>query len=109
MSSLTQENAEKALDYLLKTAEQYGDLLRNTTYLREKVKIIESQLFNESEAKGVDARKADAKARPEYHTVVEELSKVEGELAYLKAMRDAASAKISLFQSILRDRRGVNL
>jgi hypothetical protein len=99
---IDENTAEKCVLYLQNTADEYGQRHQRVVYLRERAKIVEAIAFEDAPKGAVDTKKMAARASQEYQDAIEELSIAEGEFITLKSSRDAAAAKLSLYQSLLK-------
>jgi hypothetical protein len=73
------------------------------------VKHVEALMMLASEEKSVEARKADAKTTDKWVEAVEAEAAAAGEWEKLKALREAASAKIEAWRSESANYRGLRV
>jgi len=100
MSFVSDEEASKALDWLTGNARALGEAKRQaviTESMRKRVRAIE---MAKSDAKTVADREREAEASNAYLMAIEDEAKAAGHYEYLRALKDAATAKIECWRSI---------
>lgn len=96
---VSNEDVAKALDWLRDSAHLLGQLAEVSMNASNLVKHTEALLFLGSEEKSAEARKADARCQDKWLDASAEEAKAHGELVKLKALREAAAAKIEAWRS----------
>lgn len=96
---VSNEDVAKALDWLRDSAHLLGQLAEASMNSSNLVKHTEALLFLASDEKSAEARKADARCKAKWIEATEEEAKAHGELVKLKALREAAAAKIEAWRS----------
>ena len=100
MSFVSDEDASKALDWLVGNARALGDAKREaviTESMRKRIRAIE---MAKSEAKTVADREREAEASNAYLMAIEDEAKAAGNYEYLRALKDAATARIECWRSL---------
>lgn len=96
---VSNEDVAKALDWLRDSAQLLGETAEAAMNAGNMVKHTEALLFLGSEEKSAEARKADARCQQRWLDATEEEAKAHCELVKLKALREAAAAKIEAWRS----------
>jgi len=96
---ISDEEAEKAIDFMADNAEALGKARYRLDRAAYMLEVQEAFEFQKSEAKTVEARKAAAKTSAEYKEACEEHAIAFGEWEKLKALQEAARNTISVFQT----------
>ena len=96
---ISEESLEKALDWLRDHASVIGKAKERTVMAEHMLRHTEALEFKMSEAKSVDARKADARTSKRYVEAIREDAVAAGEYERLKALREAAALKIEAWRS----------
>ena len=96
---VSNEDVAKALDWLRDSAALLGETAEAAMNSTNLVKHTEAVLFLASDEKSAEARKADARCQQRWLEATAEEGKAHGELVKLKALREAASAKIEAWRS----------
>jgi hypothetical protein len=100
------EDAEKALRWLLQTAEKVGPLAEQARLKAHMLKHIEGLLVKSQHNQGipVTVAKEYARADDRYLEILKEEAAAYGEITGLNEMRDTKKIAISLYQSMVKDR-----
>jgi hypothetical protein len=96
---VTEEDLEKALDFLRDSAIDIGSAKARTVRAGHMLRHIEALEFKMSAEKSAEARKADARCSLRYVNAIEEDAVAAGEYQKLIALREAASLKIESWRS----------
>lgn len=100
MSFVTDESASDALEWLVKNAKALGEAKRQavlTESMRKRVRALE---MAKSDAKTVADREREAESSNAYLMALEDEAKAAGHYEYLRALKDAATAKIECWRSL---------
>lgn len=92
-------SVEKSLDWLRDHAAELGRAKERTVKAGHMLKHIEALEFKLSEAKSVEARKADARTSKRFVDAIREDAVAAGEYERLKALREAAALRIEAWRS----------
>lgn len=103
------EDVEKALDWLRDSAAVLGEAKARVIKAASMVKHIEALEFLASNEKSADARKSYARTTVRYLTAITEEADAAGEYEKLRALREAASAKIEAWRSEQANYRSMKL
>lgn len=96
---ITSDEVEKALDFLRDSAQQLGDAKARSIKSTHMLKHVEALKAKASNEKAAEARKADARTSPEFVEALTEDAIASGEYEKLRALREAAGAKIEAWRS----------
>lgn len=105
MSFISDEQAGKALEWLLKNARDLGELKRQqilTEAMTKRVKAIETA---RSDGKTVAERERDALASEAYLKAITEEAEAAGKLEEARALKDAAIARVECWRSLAATQR----
>lgn len=100
MSFVTDDAASDALNWLVANAKALGNAKQQavlTESMRKRVRAIE---MAKSEAKTVSDREREAESSNAYLMAIEDEAKAAGHYEYLRALKDAATAKIECWRSL---------
>ena len=97
---VTDDQVEKALNFIRDAAPEYGRLRGLAKGLDHERKIIRGQAFLESDQKTAAAKEADAESSQAYQNIVKEIIIVETDLAILTTQIKAAELKIETWRSL---------
>lgn len=101
---VTEDQVQRAVDYLRNTAEEYGKACGRLAYLDGNLRRIKS--LEMLEAKGtLGEREAQAYASQAYKEALEQLEEATATRETLRAMRDAAQARFEQWRSEGASRR----
>jgi hypothetical protein len=97
----------KALDFLRDSADAVGKARERLIKSGHMVKHVEALLTLASEERSVEARKCEAKTDQRWIEAVNEEAAAAGEFEKMKALREAAAAKIEAWRSESANYRGM--
>lgn len=100
--SYSEEDIERALNYLVESAKPYAQAKSRAKALEFRLKISEASEFLEVESGSVEYKKSVARASEAYKALVDEYEETETEAMTLEAYRQAATLKISYWQSTVK-------
>lgn len=106
---VTDEDVDRALAFLRDSAIQIGAAREDMMNAASFVKHVEALLYLGSEEKTIDAKKADVKTQDRWLEASATEAKAAGEFEKLKALREAASAKIEAWRSEQATLRGMRV
>lgn len=105
---ITEEQVEKALDFLRDSAEMMGELTRvallSEDYIKHVVALEMKKVDGPANAQEREARASDA-----YRDAITVAASNAGELAKMKALREAAAAKIEAWRTASSNYRSMKL
>lgn len=104
---ISDEQAEAALEWLRSNARALGDAKEEAVKsesMRKRVRSIEMQ---RSEAKTVSGKEQEAEASQAYLDAVLAEAKAAGEYEYMRALKDAAVARIECWRSLRASERAL--
>ncbi len=96
---VTNGELQKALDFLRDSAKDLGAAKSRAIKAGHMIKHVEAIEFKMSDASSNDKRQADARTSDAYVDAINEDAIATGELEKLKALREAAAAKIEAWRS----------
>lgn len=98
--------AESALDWLTKNAEEHARLVGELRKADDGIKKIEALLIKGMDNQGVpiSIRQAHARADERYHEALDRATAAKIELVRNEDLMDAAKTRISLYQTMVKDR-----
>lgn len=104
---ITEEDVERAVEWLSKNATKIGEARAQMVLLEEGRKMTKASLMRKasSDVRTAADREAYAYAHPEYKTVVDGYAAACGEFEKLRVLVGAAHAKIELWRSMESSRR----
>jgi hypothetical protein len=100
MSFVSDEQASSALEWLMRHAKELGEAKKQailTESMRKRVRAIE---MAKSDAKTVADREREAEASNAYLIAIEDEANAAGHYEYMRALKDAATAKIECWRSL---------
>lgn len=103
---ISEEDVEKCLDYLRDSAQEYSQWRSAEKYYEQKLKRIESLKFMEEDKGAVETRRMAARASDDYGQCIEDFKEAKYHAEYLHAMREAATLKISAYQTQVKAHMG---
>lgn len=106
---VTDEDVDKALAFLRDSAVQVGAAREDLVRAGHMVKHVEALLYMASEEKNVEARKADVRCSERWLAATADEARAAGEYEKLKALREAAAAKIEAWRSESANYRGMRV
>ena len=96
---ISDEAVEAALTWLRDHAVEIGKAKERTVLAGHMLKHVEALMFKESDGKSADARKSDARTSRRYVEAIREDAVAAGEYEKLKALREAAAARIDCWRT----------
>ena len=96
---VTDEELEKALDFLRDNAAALGQAKERTVRAGHMIKHIEAIESKMSQEKSAEGRKADARCTIRYLEALDEDAEAAGEYMKLVALREAAALKIEAWRT----------
>lgn len=106
---ITEEQIEKALDFLRDSAHDFAEWRSRMKYLEQHRKSIKAAGFLEYTDGTVAEREAKAYDADQYREVCKEYEEAVYEYTLLEAQRAAAEAKIDMFRTISASNRKGNI
>ena len=106
---VTDEEVDKALHFLARSASAIGDARRAMIETEALVKRTEAILYLQSEQKTADGKKAEARASDRWMEASTQAAIAAGEFQTQLALREAASAKIEAWRSEQATHRATRL
>jgi hypothetical protein len=106
---VTDEDVDRALAFLRDSAIAIGSARENMVNASNYIKHVEALLYLASDAKTVDGKKAEVKCKQQWLDAGAAEAKAAGEFEKLKALREAAAAKIEAWRSESANYRGMKL
>jgi len=106
---VTDEDVDRALSFLRDSAIEVGHARSTLIKAEHMVKHVEALMMLASAEKSVEARKADAKTTEKWIAAVNDEAAAAGEWEKLKALREAATAKIEAWRSESANYRGMRV
>lgn len=103
---MTEEDAERATQYLVDTAYKYGEAKANAEKSQLMLKHIKALAMKASPEGSAAAQEREAYASDEYVQGVEEVFRHVFEAEKLKAAREAASIRVDFWRSVNARQRG---
>ena len=100
MSWITDQEAERALDFLRDKAVEIGEARKQMVLAEKMTKRIVALEKKRSDAKTQDGKEQDALCSEAYLTAIVAEAEAAGNFETLRAYRDAAAAKLDLFRSL---------
>lgn len=95
----TEEQAEKAVDYLRDTAKQYGQFCGRMAYATSNLRRVKALQMIQAPPGSVADRESFAYASDDYKAAMEEEQNATADRETLRAMRDAAEFTFELWRS----------
>lgn len=105
---ISDEEAEKALNWLVTNARALGDAKEKAVLseaMRKRVKAIQ---MKRSEATSAAAQERDADASDAMLEAITDDAKASGHLEYMRALKDAAVARIEAWRSLTATQRAMS-
>lgn len=107
MSFVTDDQASKALDYLVGHAKTLGELKRRQVLTESMTKRIKAIEMARSEAKTVAEKERDALASEAYLEAITAEAEAAGSYEEARALKDAATARIECWRSLTSTARAL--
>jgi hypothetical protein len=96
---VTDEDVEKALDWLRDSAQDMGDAKAELVEASHMLKVVKALRMKFDNDKSVAYQEREALASDEYREALKRDAKAAGEFEKLRALREAASLKIEAWRS----------
>ncbi len=106
---ISDEEVEKALDYLRDSAAEIGDLTYEAVRSEKMTKHLVAIEMKKHDTLSAAAQLREAQASPAFETMAMLEAKAAGELAKAKALREAASAKIEAWRTSCSNFRSMKI
>ena len=103
---MTQEEAEKATQFLVDTAYKYGDAKARRMKAEHMLKHFKAIYMKASQETAISAQERDALASDDYKAAVEEIFNAAVEENRLAAAREAATVRVDFWRSVSARQRG---
>lgn len=103
---MTQEEAEKATQFLVESAYPHGQSVALARLASNKLRHVKALAMKASGEKSAAAQEREAYASQEYRDALEEEFEATLEAEKSKAAREAAQVKVDLWRSISARQRG---
>lgn len=100
MSFVTDEQASKALDWLVTNARNLGELKRQQVLTESMTKRVKAIEMARSDAKTVAEKERDALASDAYLAAITAEAEAAGAYEEARALKDAAGARIEVWRSL---------
>jgi len=105
MSFVTDEQASKALDWLVANARHLGELKRQQVLTESMTKRIKAIEMARSDAKTIAEKERDALASEAYLEAITAEANAAGAYEECRALKDAATARIEAWRSLSATQR----
>ena len=105
---ITQDDVEKALDYLAKSAKEYAEAKGRRVWLEERRKIVKAAGFSEAEGTAGE-RESAAYLAGDYKQCIDDLRDAVVAEETMRAYRVAAEARVEVWRSLESSRRAANI
>jgi hypothetical protein len=105
MSFVSDDAASDALEWLLKNAKALGEAKRDMVITESMTKRVKAIEMAKSEAKTVAEKERDALASNAYLIAIEDEAKAAGHYEHMRALKDAATARIEMWRSLTATQR----
>lgn len=99
------DRASKAVEFLLDSAAEIAAAKAELTKREHMLKVVKAMAMRQSGEKSAAAQEAEAIASPGYQTAIAELCRAEEEYQRLRALREAAEARIEYWRSLNANQR----
>ena len=100
MSSISEDAASDALNWLLTNAKALGEAKREQVITESMTKRIKAIEMAKSDAKTVAEKERDALASNAYLMAIQDEAKAAGHYEHMRALKDAATARIEMWRSL---------
>ena len=105
---ITDQDVEKALDFMRDNATKAAQARANLAYMDEYRKVLKGQIMRENSSLAIGAQEAIAYADPRYAAHLEASKQANFEDGRLKFMLEAARAKLDAWQTqSANNRKGI--
>lgn len=96
---VTDDDVGNALRWLAENAAEIGEAKARIVKAGHMIKHVEALLFLASEEKTIDAKKASVRVSKKWLDAVDEEAEAAGEFEKMKALREAANARVEAWRS----------
>lgn len=107
MTFVTDDAASSALEYMQKLAKPLAEAKRRQVLSESMTKRIKAIEMARSDAKTVAEKERDALASQAYLEAIQEEAEAAGEFERLRALKDAAVARVECWRSITATQRSL--
>jgi hypothetical protein len=107
MSFVTDDQASAALEWLMNNAKWLGRAAERRSLAEAMTKRIKAIEMARSEAKTVAEKERDALASDAYLKAIQDEAEAVGDYETLRALKDAATARIDAWRSITATQRSI--
>lgn len=105
---LSDDRIEAALMFLANSAKDYAEAKGRRVWLEHRMKTVKAQVLLANEGTNVE-REARAHASMEYQSATDEMKDAVVAEEKLRALREAADAKIQIFRTLEASKRVANV
>lgn len=105
MSFVSDEQAESALEWMVKNARFIGELKRRQVLTESMTKRVKAIEMARSDAKTIAEKERDALASDAYLKAIEDEAEAAGAFEEARALKDAATARIECWRSLSATQR----
>lgn len=105
MNWISDDEAEKALDWLRDGAKALGEAKRRAVLAERMVKRVKAIEMKRSDATTASAREADAECSDAMLTAITEDAEAAGAFETQRALKDAAGAKLDVWRTLRASER----
>lgn len=105
---ITDEEAEKALDWLVKNARPLGDAKETLVKSERMVDRTKAVVMKRHSDLPVSAQEREAKASPELEAAYIDEAKAAGHYEYMRALKDAAMARLDAWRTLRASERAMS-
>jgi len=109
MVEISDEEVEKALDFLRDEADNMGLAMGNQAKAHAMLRHVKALAMKASGEKAVSAQEREAYASPEYRQAIEDEFEAVREAARMRALREAASSKLDCWRSAGANQRAARI
>lgn len=106
---VTEEDVEKALEFLTTNAQAIGTARRNLVLAEKRRAHVEALEMKKFIGMSAAAQTREARASDAYLKCIEAEAEAAGEFEMMKALREAEDAKIKVFQTESANSRGLRI
>lgn len=105
MSFVPDKEAHEALHWLVNNAKPLGEAKRRAVLAERMVKRVKAIEMKRSDVSSVSARESDAEASEAMLTAITEDAEAAGAFETLRALKDAAGAKLDVWRTLRASER----
>lgn len=106
---VSDSSVEKALDYLRDNAEAIGEAVREAKLRESMVKVVLAHMMKGHPDMSAAAQEREARASEDYLEAIQAEAKAAGDLAKMRALREAAAMKIEVWRSASANYRSMKI